>query len=141
LPPLAYLGLNLFYLIKKNWQRELILVALVGSVIFIHSLDTNKNQRQRIIPISGQKLLILGPEIEEYLHNEMAGPFVNWALAKPLLNQLNSYKNVIIVQEYFTKDQPTYIYDSEGYFTKIAQYIPSITDQYRLVSPKLYKKK
>jgi hypothetical protein len=141
LPPLAYLGLNLFYLIKKNWQRELILVALVGSVIFIHSLDTNKNQRQRIIPISGQKLLILGPEIEEYLHNEMAGPFVNWALAKPPLNQSNSYKNVIIVQEYFTKDQPTYIYDSEGYFTKIAQYIPSITDQYRLVSPKLYKKK
>ena len=141
LPSLAYLGLNLFYLIKKNWQRELILLTLVGSVVLIHRLDSVNNQHQRIIPISGQKLLILGPEIEEYLHNEMAGPFVNWDLAKPLLNQLNSYKNVIIVQEYFTKDQPTYIYDSEGYFTKIAQYIPSIKDQYRLVSPKLYKKK
>ena len=113
----------------------------MGSVVLVHRLDSVNNQDQRIIPIDGQKLLILGPEIEEYLHNEMAGPFVNWDLAKPLLNQLNSYKNVIIVQEYFTKDQPTYIYDSEGYFAKIAQYIPSITDQYKLVSPKLYKKK
>ena len=71
----------------------------------------------------------------------MAGPFVNWELAKPLLNQLNSYKNVITVQEYFEKDQPTYIYDSEGYFLKIGQYLPSITQQYVLVGPKLYQKK
>jgi hypothetical protein len=71
----------------------------------------------------------------------MAGPFVNWDLAKPLVSQLNSYKNVIIVQEYFVKDQPTYIYDSEGYFAQLRQYLPSITQQYVLVSPKLYKKK
>jgi hypothetical protein len=113
----------------------------VGSVVLIHRLDSVNSQHKRIIPISGQKLLILGPEIEEYLYNDMAGPFVNWDLAKPLLNQLNSYKNVIIVQEYFAKDKPTYIYDSEGYFTKIEQYIPSVTDQYKLVSPKLYKKR
>jgi hypothetical protein len=79
--------------------------------------------------------------MEEYLYNQMAGPFVNWELAKPLLSQLNTYKNVIIVQDYFTKDQPTYIYDSEGYFSKIGQHLPSITQQYELVSPKLYKKK
>jgi hypothetical protein len=93
------------------------------------------------LPINGEKLLVLGPEIQEYLHNKMAGPFVNWELAKPLLNELNTYKNVIIVQEYFAKDQPSYIYDSEGYFAKIGQFIPSITDQYELVSPKLYRKK
>ena len=116
-------------------------MTLVGSVVLIHRLDSVDKQHQSIIPISGQKLLILGPEIEEYLHNEMAGPFVNWDLAKPLLNQLDSYKNVIIVQEYFVKDQPTYIYDSEGYFSKIERYIPSITDQYMRVSPKLYKKR
>ena len=71
----------------------------------------------------------------------MAGPFVNWELAKPLLSQLNSYKNVITVQAYFEKDQPIYIYDSEGYFRKIGQYLPSIPQQYVLVGPKLYRKK
>lgn len=142
LPPLAYLGLNLFYLIKKGWQKELVFLMLILSVFFTAKQDiVSENKPMTQLPINGEKLLVLGPEIQEYLHNKMAGPFVNWELAKPLLNELNTYKNVIIVQEYFAKDQPTYIYDSEGYFAKIRQFIPSITDQYELVSPKLYRKK
>ena len=141
LPPFAYLGINLFYLIKKNWQRELILWTLVGSVVLTYQLDEPNIAKPRRLSINQEKLLILGPEMEEYLYNQMAGPFVNWELAKPLLSQLNTYKNVIIVQEYFNKDQPTYIYDSEGYFSKIGQHLPSLTQQYELVSPKLYKKK
>ena len=142
LPPLAYFGLNLFYLIKKSWQKELVFLMLILSVFFTAKQDiVSENKPMTQLPINGEKLLVLGPEIQEYLHNKMAGPFVNWELAKPLLNELNTYKNVIIVQEYFAKDQPTYIYDSEGYFAKIGQFIPSITDQYELVSPKLYRKK
>jgi hypothetical protein len=141
LPPFAYLGLNLFYVIKKNWQRELILWTLVGAVALTYQLDQPNLAKPRRLSINREKLLILGPEMEEYLYNQMAGPFVNWELAKPLLSQLNTYKNVIIVQEYFNKDQPTYIYDSEGYFSKIGQHLPSLTQQYELVSPKLYKKK
>jgi hypothetical protein len=142
LPPLAYFGLNLFYLIKKNWQKEVVFIGLLLAVFLTAKQDTSsENQTDKPLPISGEKLLVLGPEIQEYLHNEMAGPFVNWELAKPLLNELDTYKNVIIVQEYFVKDQPVYIYDSEGYFSKIEKYIPSITNQYTLVSPKLYKKR
>jgi hypothetical protein len=142
LPPLAYFGLNLFYLIKKGWQKEVVFLSLVLAVFFTAKQDNSTENLPRIqLPIHGEKLLVLGPEIQEYLDNKMAGPFVNWELAKPLLNELNSFKNVIIVQEYFAKDQPRYIYDSEGYFAKIGQYIPNITQQYELVSPKLYKKK
>ena len=67
--------------------------------------------------------------------------FCQLGISETPLSQLNTYKNVIIVQEYFNKDQPTYIYDSEGYFSKIGQHLPSLTQQYELVSPKLYKKK
>jgi hypothetical protein len=141
LPPFAYLGLNIFYLLKKYWQKELLFLVLMASVFFTYRQDSGTIQTTHKIPISGQKLLILGPEIEEYLGNEMVGPFVNWDLAKPLLSNLNSYKNVIIVQEYFVKDRPTYIYDSEGYFKKIEQHLPSITQEYVLVGPKLYRKK
>jgi hypothetical protein len=141
IPPLAYFGLNIFYLIKKNWHTEVAFLVLLSIVFFTNQQDSIPAPQTNKIPINGQKLLILGPEIDEYLHNEMAGPFVNWELAKPLLSQLNSYKNVITVQEYFDKDKPTYIYDSEGYFQKIGQYLPSITQQYVLVSPKLYRKK
>lgn len=142
LPPLAYLGLNLFYLIKKNWLKEVVLLTLVLSVFFTAKQEhIIENQPKSQLPINGEKLLVLGPEIQEYLHNKMAGPFVNWDLAKPLLNELNTYKNVIIIQEYFAKDKPTYIYDSEGYFVKIGQFIPSITEQYELAGPKLYRKK
>ena len=142
LPPLAYFGLNLFYLIKKSWQKELVFLSLLIAVFFTAKQDnSSKNLPTSQLPIQGEKLLVLGPEIQEYLRNKMAGPFVNWELAKPLLNELNSYKNVIIVQEYFEKDQPVYIYDSAGYFSKIEKHLPSITQQYVLVSPKLYKKK
>jgi hypothetical protein len=141
LPPFAYFGLNIFYLLKKYWQKELLFLVLMASVFFTYRQDSGTIQSTHKIPISGQKLLILGPEIEEYLGNEMVGPFVNWDLAKPLLSNLNSYKNVIIVQEYFVKDRPTYIYDSEGYFKKIEQHLPSITQEYVLVGPKLYRKK
>ena len=142
LPPLAYFGLNLFYLIKKSWQKELVFLSLLIAVFFTAKQDnSSKNLPTSQLPIQGEKLLVLGPEIQEYLRNRMAGPFVNWELAKPLLNELNSYKNVIIVQEYFEKDQPVYIYDSAGYFSKIEKHLPSITQQYVLVSPKLYKKK
>jgi hypothetical protein len=141
LPPFAYLGLNIFYLLKKYWQKELLFLVLMASVFFTYRQDSGTRQSTHKIPISGQKLLILGPEIEEYLDNEMVGPFVNWDLAKPLLSNLNSYKNVIIVQEYFVKDRPTYIYDSEGYFKKIEQHLPSTTQEYVLVGPKLYRKK
>lgn len=141
IPPLAYFGLNLFYVIKKNWQKEGIFFLLLLSVFFTARQDElSKKPIPTKLAIRGEKLLVLGPEIQEYLQNEMAGPFVNWELAKPLLGQLNSYKHVIIVQAYFAKDQPTYIYDSEGYFAKISQHLPSITQQYTLVSPKLYKK-
>ena len=117
-------------------------IVILIAVFFTAKQDnSSKNLPTSQLPIQGEKLLVLGPEIQEYLRNRMAGPFVNWELAKPLLNELNSYKNVIIVQEYFEKDQPVYIYDSAGYFSKIEKHLPSITQQYVLVSPKLYKKK
>lgn len=142
LPPLAYFGLNLFYIIKKNWQKELVFLTLLLFVYFARNLESSeKNITKYQLPINGEKLLVLGPEIQEYLHNRMAGPFVNWDLAKPLLNELNTYKNVIILQEYFRKDTPVYIYDSAGYFSKIEKHLPSITQQYVLVGPKLYRKK
>lgn len=142
LPPLAYFGLNLFYLIKSTWQKELLFFGLILAVLITAKQDSiQKIQPTHQLPINDEKLMVLGPEIEEYLHNEMAGPFINWELAKPLLNQLDSYKNVIIVQEYFAKDSPTYIYDSAGYFAKIGKHLPSITQQYVLVRPKLYRKK
>lgn len=141
LPPLAYFGLNIFYLTKKDWQKEVIFLSLLLTIFFTNKIDEIPKQKVARLPIHGQKLLVLGPEIDEYLHNKMAGPFVNWELAKPLLNQLNSYKNVITVQAYFEKDQPNYIYDSAGYFSKIEKHLPSITQQYVLVSPKLYRKK
>jgi hypothetical protein len=141
LPPLAYFGLNIFYLTKKYWHKEIIFLSLILAVFFTNQLDKIPKQKAVKLPIRGQKLLVLGPEIDEYLYNEMAGPFVNWDLAKPLFDELNSYKNVITVQAYFDKDQPTYIYDSEGYFPKMGKHLPSITKQYVLVGNKLYRKK
>jgi len=92
------------------------------------------------LPIRNEKLMVLGPQIEEYQNNQMSGPFVNWELSKSLFTNLNQYKTIIMLHDYFAKDMPTYIYDPESNFTKLGYYLPELTNQYARVGKHLYKK-
>ena len=66
-----------------------------------------------------RSLLVLGPQLEEYLANRMTGPFVNWEISKGLFTDLNQYEKVIILTNLFEKDPPNYIYDPENTFKNI----------------------
>jgi hypothetical protein len=144
LPPLIYFTLNLFYLFKSYWQKEFLVITLIIAMLYSLSNEWNDVGQQRILaqklPIRIEKLMVLGPQIEEYQNNQMSGPFVNWELSKSLFTNLNQYKTIIMLHDYFAKDMPTYIYDPESNFTKLGYYLPELTNQYARVGNHLYKK-
>lgn len=144
LPSLVYFTLNLFYLFKSYWQKELLIITLFIAMLYSLSNEWNDVGQQRILAqklqIRNEKLMILGPQIEEYQNNQMAGPFVNWELSKSLFTNLNQYKTVIMMHDYFAKDMPTYIYDPENNFKKLGYYLPELSNQYSLIDAHLYKK-
>jgi hypothetical protein len=144
MPSLIYFTLNLFYLFKSYWLKELLIIIIIIAMISSLSNEWNDVGKQRImaqkLTIRNEKLMVLGPQIEEYQNNQMSGPFVNWELSKSLFTNLNQYKTINTLHDYFTKEKPTYIYDPENNFKKLGQYLPELTNQYSLIGRHLYKK-
>lgn len=144
IPPLVYFTLNLFFLFKSYWIKETLIIFFLMAMVFSLINEWGNVGQQRIsnqkLLLKNEKLMVLGPQIEEYQNNQMTGPFVNWELSKLLFNQLNQFKTIIMLQDYFSKDMPTYIYDPENNFYKLEYYFPALTNQYSLVDLHLYKK-
>jgi hypothetical protein len=144
MPSLVYFTLNLFFIFKSYWIKEFLIITFLVAMIYSLSNEWKDVGQQRILAqklsIRNEKIMVLGPQIEEYQNNQMAGPFVNWELSKSLFTNLNQYKTIIMMHDYFSTDMPTYIYDPESNFKKLGYYLPDLTNQYVLVDVHLYKK-
>ena len=145
LPALAYFTLNLFFLLKRYWIKELILLIFMGSVWFSWQSEWKNSGYNRIqaakLPIKNERLMILGPQIDAYQTNKMVGPFVNWELSNDLFAELNTYPAVVKLQRYLEMDPPTYIYDPSGNFPRMRFYLPYLQDSYVETQKHLYKRK
>ena len=144
LPALAYFSLNSFFLLKKYWIREVMLWAMLGLTYFSLAFDWKTKSQKRVqespISIRNEKLMILGPQIEAYQNNTMAGPFVNWDLSKSLFDELNQYKTIVLLDQYMNQDAPNYIYDPTGKFKLVQNYLPYLKTRYHETSKNLYKR-
>lgn len=144
LPALVLFGLNSFLLFKAFWQKELIFWVLLLGTFTSLSIQTKSNQMDRLIAdrldLRNERLMVLGPQIEEYQNNKMVGPFLNWELSKYLFEGINEYKNVIILSDILKKDPPNYIYDPEGKFQILTTFLPKLKSQYQKVNQHLYQK-
>jgi hypothetical protein len=145
LPALVYFTLNLFFLLKRYWIQELILIAIMGSVWFSWQSEWENSSYNRVqagkLPIKNERLMVLGGQIDEYQMNQMSGPFVNWELSNDLFLEMNTYQTVVKLQRYLEMDSPTYIYDPAGNFPRMRFYLPYLQDKYVDVQKHLYKRK
>jgi len=145
LPALVYFTLNLFFLLKRYWIQELILIAIMGSVWFSWQSEWENSSYNRVqagkLPIKNERLMVLGGQIDEYQMNQMSGPFVNWELSNDLFLEMNTYQTVVKLQRYLEMDSPTYIYDPAGNFPRMRFYLPYLQDKYVEVQKHLYKRK
>ncbi len=135
IPGLSLLGLQIFYLFRKNIVKEILVWSLIGVCLLSQQIELKIDKKLLLptgkLPIRNEKLLVLGPQLEEYLDNRMTGPFVNWGISKGLFTDLNQYEKVIILTNLFEKDTPNYIYDPENTFKNIQRRIPNIGLKYR----------
>jgi hypothetical protein len=144
LPSLVYFGLNSFILLKRFWQKDVVFLILILGTVASMNIQSKSNHLDRLknnhLTIRNEKLMVFGPQIEEYQNNIMIGPFLNWELSKYLFEGINEYRNVIVLSDFIKKDPPTYIYDPEDKFQILTTFLPKLNNQYQLVEPHLYKK-
>jgi hypothetical protein len=144
LPCLILFGLNTFYFFKAGWKKDMVFLAIFMGTFFSLKIQLNSQNLDRIsspkLELKNEKLMVLGPQIEEYQNNTMTGPFLNWELSTYLFDGINEFNHVITVSSIIRKDAPDYIYDPEGKFLIVSQYLPLLKQQYTLTRPKLYKK-
>lgn len=145
LPSLAYFTLNIGYLFKVYWKKELLIWTLLGSIGWSLQSEWKNQDVQRLgkaqLPLRNEKLMVLGPQLQEYQYNQMVGPFLNWELSKSLFTELDQYKTIVILHDYFSRESPSYIYDPEHNFVKMIPLLPNWTKNYQLVAPNLYQRK
>lgn len=144
LPALAFFSLNSFFLLKKYWIRELMIWGMLGLSYVSLALDWKTQSQKRIqespLGIRNERIMVLGPQIEVYRNNKMAGPFVNWELSKSLFDELNQYKTIVLLDQYMNQDTPNYIYDPTGKFKLIQNYLPYLKTRYQETENHLYKR-
>ncbi len=143
-PALAYFTLNSFFLLKKYWIREIMIWAMLGLSYFSLAFDWKTQSQKRVqespLSIRNERIMILGPQIEAYRNNTMAGPFVNWELSKSLFDDLNQYKTIVLLDQYMNQDAPNYIYDPTGKFKLVQNYLPYLKTRYQETGNHLYKR-
>ena len=76
-------------------------------------------------------MLILGKEIEGYLDNRLATPFLNWELSANTFEQPDRYKNIININRYFERDTPEVIIDSNTLMPKVFERLPQWSKKYK----------
>lgn len=142
IPGFTLLGLQVFYQIKSNGAKELMIWMVLLTCYIAHRIEKPIDHQLFLkkgkLPFQNEKLLVLGPQIEEYLQNKISGPFINWEISKSLFVDLNQYEKVIILTNLFEKEPPTYIYDPENTFKNIQKRIPNIGLKYRESSKNLF---
>ncbi len=134
LPAFCLLGLQVFTLYKSKVWKEAFVWLLAINLFICQQIELKEDGKVQLqaakLPLNQEKLLVLGPQMEEYLHNQMSGPFINWDLSKNLFENLNDYEKVILLTNLFEKDPPHYIYDPDHTFKNIKSRIPNIASRY-----------
>jgi len=144
IPGLSLLGLQLFYLFRSKIAKESYLWAFLILCVMARQIeikiDKSELLKQGQLPFRNEKLLALGPQLEEYLNNKMSGPFINWEISKNLFMNLDQYEKVVVLTNLFEKEPPTYIFDPENTFKNIQKRIPNIGLKYRESGEHLFKR-
>lgn len=80
--------------------------------------------------MKGQRMLVIGDRIDEYVYGQPATCYLNWDLSKIDLANPDSYESVINIFDNFKKDPPTIIIDKKNVIEKIFQRIPELAKDY-----------
>jgi hypothetical protein len=141
-PAVVYFGTHLLLTIRKKILADLVFVALVVAIFYINFSNvlfpygwvaTNKyvlSKTDGKTNVKNKKLLVAGDNLQGYMDNKLATPYLEWALAERHFNYLDDYANVIEVYENFRSDMPDVIIDQNGKIEELFTRIPALARYY-----------
>lgn len=147
-PIAAFFATHMFYLVKRPLQDIGISLAFVSLMLFT-SYDSEfsffglskkieprvKVDKELAAFVQDKSLMVLGDKPQLYQYGSLATPFYNWTLAKPVVNNLGYYDNLVFIKESIDLYQPEVVIDYELKWALISNHIPLLKDQYKQVKP------
>jgi hypothetical protein len=142
-PAVVYFGTHLLLTIRKKIIADLVFLSLLIAVFYVNfshvfSAYSWANLNNYVIvpktdqknTVNNTKLLIAGNNLEGYMNNKLATPYLEWTLAERHFNYLDDYANVIEVYENFRRDMPDVIIDQNGKIEELFTRIPALAQYY-----------
>ncbi|EON77021.1 hypothetical protein ADIS_2470 [Lunatimonas lonarensis] len=88
----------------------------------------------------GTNVLVLGKDLGYYREASLATPYLNFAMAKPYLENRRDFGQMAKINRFFVEEQPEWVIDEEGVFGAMLPFYPQIqalyeqeaSDRYRL---------
>lgn len=112
-------------IISINWLTK---TDRIKSVNFSALFPTPSPYRGMI---QNKKVMVLESGLQLYQHNALGGFFLNWELAKPLLEDMANYRHVEIVAACFEVDPPDVIVDKQDLMGPVMERIPIVASHYK----------
>ncbi|MGV3539037.1 MAG: hypothetical protein ACO1OQ_04455 [Rufibacter sp.] len=148
LPLLAYFGVFLFsWSGKKIWIAELLFLVIVTGVVAMRYNPLNlvyyslgiEPERVQVREASvyrqvqGQRLLVLGPDLNYYQHNQLGSPYLRWDLAQPFFGRLHYYDALYTIYQDLKDNPPAYIIDQQNLMPQLQYKLPAVFLRYERV--------
>ncbi len=147
-PVAAFFATHLFYLVKRPLTDLLVSLLFVALCLLI-SYDSafavagwankiaNKTKvaQELVALIKGKRIMVLGDKPQLYQYGALATPFYNWALARPVVDNLTYYDNLVFIQESVDRYQPEVIIDYDFKWRRFVYHLPELARQYKQVRP------
>ncbi len=148
LPLLSYFGIFLFsWGGNRFWIAELLFLVVVAGVIAVRynplgvvytalKIEPERVQVQdlpKYRQIEGQRLLVLGPDLNYYQHNSLGSPYLRWDLARPFFGRLSHYEALFTILQDLRQDPPAYIVDQQNLMPELQYKLPLVFQRYEKV--------
>jgi len=153
LPGLTYYISQIFvYLNRKILKTVLFYIFLIGipmsGYVWVYQKTTTGDINKYTVGrgshyglTQNATVLVLGDDLGYYRNATLAGPYLNYHLSKPALNDYKSHSGLTKIYSSFKKEMPEYIIDEEGIFATLLEYLPEIAADYTLEQEGIYKLK
>lgn len=146
LPPITYFSLFLWQKAPRGWVVEVLFLTVLSSVVVLRyrqllHLDTvlrlpaESRYAMQLNPayarLSGQRLLVLGPDMRPYINNRPASPYLDWRLAHADFGHLNQYAAVYRLARNLSSAPPNVLIDQTNRLAELQYKVPAVFGRYQ----------
>ena len=149
LPGFTYLITQFFLFVRKSWISSMVFILLILGLplgaLFYWKNQTHSNEFYFVTnnprnTTKNKKIMVLGPEMDLYLENQLGGPFLNYHLSRTYLAKEKGLEGKSRLYSKVFLQKPELIFDSEGEFKKLLLEFPALQSLYSEKSPGIFQR-